>query len=61
MDPKYVLAHRISTVKSRPRDVPKLKAKPQFQLQFVNHVLNGLDTPITSIDDWALAFPRENP
>jgi hypothetical protein len=61
MDPKYVLAHRISSIKSRPRDIPPTNPKPLFQLQFVNHIFDSLDTPITTIDDWPLAFPRKNP
>lgn len=61
MDPKYVLAHRISQVKNYNRKNPHRNpvgnpvVKPWFALQFVNHVFNPVDTPITTIDDWPLA------
>ena len=61
MDPKYVLAHRISTVKSRPRDLPQAKPKPLVKLQFVSHSFDSLDTPLTTIDDWILTFPSKHP
>lgn len=62
MDPKYVLAHRISSVKNynkKPLGNPPVK--PWFALQFVNHVFNPVDTPITTIDDWPLAPWRKYP
>jgi hypothetical protein len=62
MDPKYVLAHRISKVKTqrnKPLETPVVK--PWFALQFVNHVFYSVDTPVTTIDDWFLAPWRKYP
>lgn len=62
MDPKYVLAHRISKVKThnkKPLETPIVK--PWFALQFVNHVFYSMDTPVTTIDDWFLAPWRKYP
>lgn len=56
MDPKYVLARRISKVNANSKiPLGNSAVNPWFALQFVNHVFYPMDTPITTIDDWPLA------
>lgn len=58
MDPKFILAKRLDTLKKYQTHTPPLPPKPPGLklLHISNNLFEGSYRSITSIDDWGFAF-----